>query len=133
MMHACRTLAGAWACPCCQRSQPERSAAGTDTRVRVKQKRVGRRGAEGGTTVKWGEKHDLMQREGSCRSHGPLGNLLIIHLQTLLLNTEPRVANAKYRGLEIEWELLELLQNTKKYVLFTVTGKKKKKQERGYH
>lgn len=78
-------------------------------------------------TVKRGYKHDLMQREGSCRSNGPLGNLLVLHLQAFLLKTEPRVANAKYRGLEIEWELLELLQNTNKYVLVSVTEKKKKK------
>lgn len=76
--------------------------------------------------VKRGSKFDLMYGEGSCPSNGPLGNLLILDLHTLLLNSEPRVVNAKYRGLEIEWELLELLQNTNKYVPFSVTGKKKK-------
>lgn len=69
-----------------------------------------------------------MPREGSCRSNGPLGDLLILHLQTFLLNSEPRVVNEKYRELEIEWELLGLLQNTNKYVLFSVTGRKKKKK-----
>lgn len=81
--------------------------------------------------VKRGSKHDLMQGEGSCRSNGPpLGNLFILHLQTLLLKSDPRVVNAKYRGLETEWELLELLQNINKYVLFSVTGKKNRARER---
>lgn len=73
--------------------------------VRVNQKRgvrVSERGAEGGMTAERGYKHDIMQRERSCRSNRPFSNLLILlHLQTPSLNTEPRVANAKYRGLQI--------------------------------
>lgn len=71
-------------------------------------------GAEGGMVTKRDYKYDMTQKERSCLSNGPFSNLLILlHLQTFSLNPEPRVANAKDKGLQIWWEFRELLQNTK--------------------